>query len=1073
MKLSMTPASFFLFSVGLSIGRAASSGDDGACASQCDCAGFPVVTCTSAGLTTVPDGIPKNTTQLFLQGNNISDAVELAKGLAGLSQLIYLDLNNNQLTNLQVSTFEDNKKLKYLYLMNNRLLTISSPSVLFGNLAILQLAGNPFRCDCNIKDLFVWLVSTQATVDKSAIECDWPTKGLQLTGLSLSALICDVDECADLSRGGCEHQCVNIRGSYYCQCNPGYQLNGDGKTCSDVDECKTPLLNRCSASCLNFEGSFVCLCPDGQVLSSDQQSCTAADPAFCPPDDTTDAKGTFYWLQASPGATVSLDCPDGSIESTVNDYTAAKATRACTKSGSKATWNGPDTSKCQYASQITRDLKGFSESVTGGNRKTVADSVKEKTANFKDLTIDDVHFATLSLERIVAVDLGSIPENIGKVVVQTVSQLAALGQSLVSRAQTSYRTSNRLLRVLERFGDSVAVSPGSVSVSVLTDQLAVRAVDFIQQDYIGATFLSLLSETNNMQVYYSTQKSPLLTSEVANVQSSIYLPRALLNEIKVTAVPVRIQLSVFHNGNLFVSSNGGARTIPERVVGARVATSGRVTNLENEIEVMIRHKEKKSDEDVQCVYWNPSANGGLGDWDTDGCLVDEIQSGPSLTVCRCNHLTDFSVILRSQCFNESVCAKEISLDVYIGCGVSLTFFCVTFLLIGLIRKQKTSVSMKIQVNFVASCIIALVAFMVGIYRTSPSGVCQAIAAILHFGLLASLTWLITGAFTLYLDQSRARVSWNSSIRKRWIFAWSIPLVVVVSLVIVTNVTDVKIYGGDQYCWIINETVLIAGFYSPPTIVFLLNITLHILTRRAMGKNSSALMLLRLRTAIAILFLFLLTWASGSLMVFGLFNDHLAFRVLFIVFVIILAGAIFLLQCLVNPGVRRKVGKVLCTEKHYSYNDGKSGKTSRTSLDSYRFAGYHPQRRIPPVGRPSMAVDDLDAFYAERRYNPAWVSNETYGGDRRKDIWMDAGGRVLYRPPPVGREQYYGEGEEPELGEEYVHGDGIESWWSPSTTGLDREDGEYLFKGRRQHDVDWEAHGRDEANDTEGAVVNFM
>lgn len=31
---------------------------------------------------------------------------------------------------------------------------------------------------------------------------------------------------------GCQHSCVSTPGSFYCECNPGYRLNADGKTCS-------------------------------------------------------------------------------------------------------------------------------------------------------------------------------------------------------------------------------------------------------------------------------------------------------------------------------------------------------------------------------------------------------------------------------------------------------------------------------------------------------------------------------------------------------------------------------------------------------------------------------------------------------------------------------------------------------------------------------------------------------------------------------------------------------------------------------------------------------------------------
>ena len=40
----------------------------------------------------------------------------------------------------------------------------------------------------------------------------------------------DVNEC-DVSNGGCEHDCKNKNGSFICQCNRGYSLSGNGKSC--------------------------------------------------------------------------------------------------------------------------------------------------------------------------------------------------------------------------------------------------------------------------------------------------------------------------------------------------------------------------------------------------------------------------------------------------------------------------------------------------------------------------------------------------------------------------------------------------------------------------------------------------------------------------------------------------------------------------------------------------------------------------------------------------------------------------------------------------------------------------
>ena len=41
----------------------------------------------------------------------------------------------------------------------------------------------------------------------------------------------DMTECK-ISNGGCQHHCKNKNGSYVCECNTGFFLDRNGKTCS-------------------------------------------------------------------------------------------------------------------------------------------------------------------------------------------------------------------------------------------------------------------------------------------------------------------------------------------------------------------------------------------------------------------------------------------------------------------------------------------------------------------------------------------------------------------------------------------------------------------------------------------------------------------------------------------------------------------------------------------------------------------------------------------------------------------------------------------------------------------------
>ena len=41
----------------------------------------------------------------------------------------------------------------------------------------------------------------------------------------------DINEC-DTTNGRCEHSCTNTIGSFICSCDTGYQLDGNGLSCS-------------------------------------------------------------------------------------------------------------------------------------------------------------------------------------------------------------------------------------------------------------------------------------------------------------------------------------------------------------------------------------------------------------------------------------------------------------------------------------------------------------------------------------------------------------------------------------------------------------------------------------------------------------------------------------------------------------------------------------------------------------------------------------------------------------------------------------------------------------------------
>ncbi|RDD39381.1 Mucin-like protein [Trichoplax sp. H2] len=92
-------------------------------------------------------------------------------------------------------------------------------------------------------------------------------------GLNGNGSTCtDINECLG-SQHKCNQTCVNLVGSYRCQCRSGYRLNADGKGCQDINECIG--LNNCQQTCINQPGGFRCSCFANFILNVDGRTCRA------------------------------------------------------------------------------------------------------------------------------------------------------------------------------------------------------------------------------------------------------------------------------------------------------------------------------------------------------------------------------------------------------------------------------------------------------------------------------------------------------------------------------------------------------------------------------------------------------------------------------------------------------------------------------------------------------------------------------------------------------------------------------------------------------------------------------
>jgi latrophilin 2 len=88
-------------------------------------------------------------------------------------------------------------------------------------------------------------------------------------------------------------------------------------------------------------------------------------------------------------------------------------------------------------------------------------------------------------------------------------------------------------------------------------------------------------------------------------------------------------------------------------------------------------------DEITCVYWDFQTN----KWSSNGCNIVSEDSNRDITVCECNHLTNFAALLDiSGRENESL-AKSIL--TYVFCGLSIICLILTILITSMKRAQNT------------------------------------------------------------------------------------------------------------------------------------------------------------------------------------------------------------------------------------------------------------------------------------------------------------------------------------------------------------------------------------------------
>ncbi|KFP70092.1 putative G-protein coupled receptor 128, partial [Acanthisitta chloris] len=356
--------------------------------------------------------------------------------------------------------------------------------------------------------------------------------------------------------------------------------------------------------------------------------------------------------------------------------------------------------------------------------------------------------------------------------------------------------------------------------------------------------------------------------------------------------------------------------------------------------------------DHACVFWDYTIN----DWSTTGCAKGRDQ----FLRCRCNHTTNFAVLMAFQIKYKY--AKPLEYISYIGVGLSVVGLVITILFQIFTRKTRKSSVTWMLVSLCFSMLIFNIIFISGIenqnarnhssdtissykqylpYDTASNTLltsdmvdppadswCTAVAALLHYFLLATFMWSALNSAQLYLMLLRAMKPLPGHfLITMSAIGWGIPaLVVTVTLGATYREGKALNYRQEEFCWLAaldqnqNFSVqkpMLWSFLLPVAFILLFNINIFIKISIAviwkknkfLTRSKKDSLMRNMISTIAIVVVLGITWTIGYLMLISNEKTSLVFSYLFCILNATQGLQICILYTFRTTVFRKKVSKV--------------------------------------------------------------------------------------------------------------------------------------------------------------------
>ncbi|NXA71544.1 AGRG2 protein, partial [Thryothorus ludovicianus] len=508
----------------------------------------------------------------------------------------------------------------------------------------------------------------------------------------------------------------------------------------------------------------------------------------------------------------------------------------------------------------------------------------------------------------------------GKIEPKDVERMVSDVSSILTAAQPlPPRISNRIIKLVDYIGLKLNLSTSSAAFVSPSLALAVVKTNGIRSNEMSFA----VQDSADLQISLGVQ-----TIQNLNNLGSITLPSSLLKNLPTEELDLasRVIFNFFKKTTVFQDLSLKNASLISSVISSSVANLT-ISNLRSNVTVILQNiKPNQDNSTVRCVFWDFNKNGGHGGWSYEGCTVKE--SRVNETVCSCNHLTSFAVLMDLYGNTPLNPTQELVLTFisYIGCGLSAIFLSVTLVTYIAFEKIRRDYPSKILIQLCAALLLLNLVFLldswIALYDTR--GLCIAVAVFLHYFLLVSFTWMGLEAFHMYLALVKV---FNTYVRKYilkfCVVGWGLPALVV-SIVLAVSPDNyglittgkVSINGPDEFCWIKNRIVFYITAVGYFCLIFLINISMFIVVliqlcrikkKKQLGAQRKT-SIQDLRSVAGLTFLLGITWG------FAFFTVNEVFTYLFTIFNTLQGFFIFIFYCVTKENVRKQWRRYLCCGK---------------------------------------------------------------------------------------------------------------------------------------------------------------